>query len=454
LFDEEYTLVSTSRETLHACQAQKAAEFGTLGLITAHCCCVRKRRGFFHSTEQRFRLRSFPEGKTDVPKRPSAWLKSCGMANIGTKIMKLNRILITGLLAVAMTCGCDKQSSTTTQSQGRVPIGVVAPLTGDGATYGQAMKRGFDLALGGEAGFLLIYEDTKMNPKDAISALNKLITVDKVQIVLGEAASGVTLVLAPVAEKNHVILFSSISSADKIKDAGDYIFRNVPRNEIQGKTAAEFISRKLSKMKVAVYGKNDEYGVNLSQSFKARLKELGGNIVFDDAYQPGQNDFRSPIQKIKESGAEAVFSPGNYQETAILLKQLKESGTTLAFVGGDGSYSPELITVAGDSAEGSYYTLMAADATAPYYKDFKNRFVAKYQKDPDVYDAYAFEAADIIGQAIKAVGNSSDKVKEYLYSHAFNSLTGELKFDKDGEVVRDYGIVKVVGGKFEEASVK
>lgn len=343
---------------------------------------------------------------------------------------------------------------TNKQSASVAAIGVVAPLTGDGATYGQSMRRGFDLALGHNPAFRLIYEDTKMNPKEALSALNKLITVDKVHIVLGEAASGVTLTLAPVAEKNHVILFSSISTSDKLKAAGDYIFRNVPRNEIQGITAAKFVVGTLSKKKVAVYGKNDEYGVNLSQSFTAHLKQLGGEIVFADAYQPGQNDFRSAIQKIKESRAEVLFSPGNYQETAILLKQMKENGVTLAFVGGDGSYSPELINVAGDSAEGSYYTLMAADTTTSYYKSFKTRFVAKYQKDPDVYDAYAFEAADIIGQAIKAVGNSSDKVKEYLYHHTFDSLTGKLNFDSDGEVVRNYGIVKVVGGKFDEVNLK
>jgi branched-chain amino acid transport system substrate-binding protein len=365
--------------------------------------------------------------------------------------MKLTKSLISVFLTAALF-GCSKPPNVTTLEP--APIGVVAPLTGDGATYGQSMKRGFDLAIGDDKAFRLIYEDTKMNPKEAVSALNKLITVDKVQIVLGEAASGVTLVLAPIAETSRVILFSSISSADKIKDAGDYIFRNVPRNEIQGKTAAEFIFGKLAKTNVAVYGKNDEYGANLSQSFKARLKELGGKIVLDDAYQPGQNDFRSAIQKIKESRAEAVFSPGNYQETAILLKQLKEGGANLAFVGGDGSYSPELIKVAGDSAEGSHYTLMAADTSTPYYKNFKTRFVAKYQKDPDVYDAYAFEAADIIGQAVKAVGNSSDKVKGYLYSQTFDSLTGPLKFDSDGEVLRNYGIVKVVGGKFEEVNLK
>jgi branched-chain amino acid transport system substrate-binding protein len=179
---------------------------------------------------------------------------------------------IIAVFATLVICGCNKQPPAPTSET--VAIGVVAPLTGDGATYGQSMKRGFDLALGGNPAFHLIYEDTQMNPIQAVSALNKLISVDKVQIVLGEAASSITLALAPVANSHQVILFSSISTADKLRDAGPYFFRNVPRNAIQGKTAAEFIFDKLSKKKVAVYGKNDDYGVNLSKSFAARFKEL------------------------------------------------------------------------------------------------------------------------------------------------------------------------------------
>ncbi|MBM4028797.1 MAG: hypothetical protein FJ280_25895, partial [Planctomycetes bacterium] len=132
------------------------------------------------------------------------------------------------LLTLLLLTGCKRRDDQA------VVIGVVAPLTGDGATYGASMRRGFDLAFQHEPSVRLIYEDSKFSPREGVSAINKLISADKVQVVLGEAASGVTLAMAPVAERNRVILFSSISTSDNLRTAGQYIFRNVPRNEIQG----------------------------------------------------------------------------------------------------------------------------------------------------------------------------------------------------------------------------
>jgi branched-chain amino acid transport system substrate-binding protein len=348
------------------------------------------------------------------------------------------------LLALILLVSCGKKD------ENIIKIGVIAPLTGEGATYGAAMKRGFDLAFKDSKNITLIYEDDRLSPKEGINAINKLINNDKVQVILGSAASGVTLAMAPIAEKNKVILFSTISSSDNLKESGDYIFRNVPRNEIQGKTAAEFIYTKLGKKTAIVLNKNDEYGVNLSRSFKSRFTELGGTILLEDKYQPQSNDFKTAITKIKNYKADAVYIPGNYQETAQLLKQSKEANLNVVFVGGDGSYSPELIKIAGNSAEGSYFTLMAVNKETDYYKNFYKKFSAKYGKEPDIYDAYAYEGGCFIKEAIDKVGYNSEKIKQFLYTTNFISMTGELKFDKDGEVQRDYGIVKVTNGNFAE----
>jgi len=332
-------------------------------------------------------------------------------------------------------------------------IGVIAPMTGEGASYGQAMKRGFDLAFKGSA-FRLIYEDTRMDAKTAVTATTKLINSDHVSVILGEAASGVTMAVAPVAESNKVVLFSSISSTDKLRTAGDFIFRNVPRNEVQGKTAAGFIFTTLGLKKIAIVPDNDEYGSNLSKSFKLRLAELGGVLVAEEAYQKNTKDFRGIVEKVKSAGAEAIFNPGNYEDTALLLKQLREGGLTIPLVGGDGSYSPELIKQAGAAAEGAYCTVMAADKSTPFYRHFVKQFNLEYQKEPDVYDAYAFEAATFIRAALEAKGASATEVRDYLYATSFDSLTGPLKFDTDGEVSREYGIVQVRNGVFEDFAPK
>jgi len=162
------------------------------------------------------------------------------------------------------------------KEQGIYKIGVIGPFTGEGATYGAAMKRGIELALeeinasGGINGnrLVAIYEDSKLLPKEGVNAFNKLVQIDKVPVIIGAAASRVTLAIAPLAQKNKVVLLSSISTSDSLRHVGDFIFRNVPPNSIQGKTAAYFIIQKLHKRKVAIFYKNDEYGSDLTKSFK------------------------------------------------------------------------------------------------------------------------------------------------------------------------------------------
>lgn len=364
--------------------------------------------------------------------------------------MTRHRIALWSLLAVLAltltltwigTSGCNKKAE-------EVTIGVIAPLTGDGATYGAAMKRGFELATAGR-NIRLIYEDSKLQPKEGVTAIQKLISQDKVKVVFGAAASGVTLAMAPIAERNGVILFSSISTTDELKNAGQYVFRNVPRNEIQGVTAADFVHDVLKCKRPAILKKNDEYGTNLADSFADRIAALGDTVVFDEAYNPGETDFRTTITKIKKQNPGMVYIPGNYQEVAVFLVQAKEAGLKVPLVGGDGSYSPELINLAGDAANGSYYTMMAVKKQ-PFYDSFEAAFKAKYNRDPDVYDAYAYEAGIILLTAIDSVGYDATKIKDFLLKHRFEeSLTGPLTFDEFGEVNRQYGIVTVKNGQFE-----
>jgi len=339
-----------------------------------------------------------------------------------------------------------------------IKIGVIGPLTGEGATYGAAMKRGIDLAIeeinkgGGINGRKLkaFYEDDKLESKEGINAFNKLAQIEKVPVIIGSAASKVTLTIAPLAENSKIILFSPISTTDKLKEAGDYIFRNVPPNSYQGKTAAQFIFYYLKKEKVCIFYKNDEYGADLTKGFKNEFTKLGGKIIYEDNYAPGQRDFKSNLAKIKSVNSEVIYFPGNYEESGIILKQAKEIGIKAVFVGGDGSYSPELIKIAGDAAEGSYYTLMALpQAKSPKVENFRKAFQEKYGEEPGVYDAYSYDALMTIAEAIKTGGYSSEGIKNALYSLTYEGVTGITKFDKYGEVDKPYAIYVVRNGKFE-----
>ena len=332
----------------------------------------------------------------------------------------------------------------------KIKVGVIAPLTGKGAYYGQILKTNFDLAFASDSLYVLQYEDSKFEKNASVSAINKLITVDKVPVILGEVTSDNTLTIAPIAEKNKTVLFATIASADKLNKIGEYFFRNVPSNNIQGVTAANFIYTKLGINSVAVFGQNSEYGVNITTSFKNEYIKLGGKVVFDDSFLEGEVNYKTQLQKVRQSGAKALYIPGNENEPAMILKQAKEIGLSIPIIGGDGSSTDNLITMAGAGAESFYITNIVIDKSSDFYKNYRNLFYEKFGKEPSAYDAYAYEGAKIILVALKGAGNKAEDVKNYLHSNSFPSMTGDLTFDKQGQVKRQWGIYQVINGKFVE----
>lgn len=361
------------------------------------------------------------------------------------KVLKVTKWIF-ALYATILT-GCSNSNKQTEREV--IKVGAVIPLTGEVATYGESLKKGFEMAVAESSGkFEIIYEDSKADKNTGISAINKLISSDKVKFVLSDATSGVTLAIAPIAEKNKVILFDAIATSDEIIKSGDYVFRNAPSNYKQAIKAATFITEDLNVKDIGIIYNQTDYGVNLSDKFKDELKVQNITVLYEAGYQDGTTDFKTILSKLKSSNAKAVFVPGNYEETANMLKQAKQLGITIPFIGTDGAYSPKLIEIAGSATDNFYLTMMGVDVNNEMFKNFVITYKAKYNSEPDVFTAYGYEAAKILFQSISKGGNDSDEVKKYLYTNSFTSFTGQLVFDSDGEVIRDYVILKVIGNDF------
>ena len=351
-------------------------------------------------------------------------------------------------------------SSCTATNPGTLEIGCISILSGDVATYGSETRHGIDLALEdidaseilGTNKISVKYEDSRIDAVVGTQAINKLINIDKVPAIIGPFSSRVMMAVAPIAEKNRVVLLSASATADDIRDAGKYIYRIVPPNKAQGTTAARFIYNQLGATKVAVYYVNDEYGVSLAREFKAAFEAVGGSTCFYEAFDPGQTDFRSSIEKIKATKPDAIYFPGQAGETGRILRQAKEIGLDKPFVGGDGSYSPDLITIAGDAAEGSYYTLMSMDydSAKRRIEEFESRYSARFGEDATVYAAYAYDAMRVLANAISASKEfTGPAIKSALDNmDAYHGITGITDFDENGEVDKSFAVYQVVGGKF------
>lgn len=328
-----------------------------------------------------------------------------------------------------------------------VRIGAIIPLTGEVATYGDSLKKAFDLAVNEFNGKVsVIYEDSKGSPKDGVSAMEKLMS-QGVKHFLGDATSGVNLAIAPLAERNKSLFMISIATSDDLTKAGEYIFRNCPPNHKQSEAAVRFAKEKLKVTKVAVLAKKDPYAVNLAAKFRELAAQHGLQIVLDEQYEPALRDFTTLIQKLAKAAPELVFVPGNYEETAFILRKARELNLSVPFIGTDGAYSPKLTELAGPAAEGFYITMMGLNEKSNFYKNFAAAYKAKYQSEPDIFAAYGYEGAHILMKAA-ITGGSLEAQRGALAKESWEGLLGNLKFDENGEVVRDFQILRVKDGRF------
>jgi branched-chain amino acid transport system substrate-binding protein len=160
-------------------------------------------------------------------------------------------------------------------SRSTVKIGAVLPLTGDSAAWGDQGRKGIEVAVrevndsGGVNGqpIEVVYEDSQANPRLAVSAISKLISVDKVPAVVGDAVSATTLAMAPIAEETQVVLIAPLASAPAISDAGKFIYRVWPSDMLEGSEVSKWAHGQGYKCVSVLYIYTD-YGFGLLKVFQ------------------------------------------------------------------------------------------------------------------------------------------------------------------------------------------
>jgi branched-chain amino acid transport system substrate-binding protein len=347
--------------------------------------------------------------------------------------------ILTCVMLALLWLGCILLTGCAKKDQ-EVKVGVIAPLTGDVASYGEWVEKASTLAqeeinaAGGIKGrkLKLVFEDSRAEPRQGVSAIKKLIEVDKVPVVLGGVASSVTLAMAPIAERSKVVLFTPISSNYKISEAGDYIFRLAPADPLQGVIIAEW-ARDLGYKTGAVLYVNNDYGKGLEDAFTKDFEKLGGKVVSSESYEQSATDFRTQLTKIKAKNPDFIFAPAYPAEAGALLRQRKELGVTTQIIGTDPYHDPTIFDTAGEAANGVMFTDVAS-GSGPKWEEFRKAYADKYGKDPNIVAAEAYDAVKVTAHVMQKVGFKPDDIKQGLYDlKDYVGATGEIAFDENGD---------------------
>jgi branched-chain amino acid transport system substrate-binding protein len=344
-----------------------------------------------------------------------------------------------------------------------IKVGEVDPLTGGVSQFGIGCHQGFVLAfeqINAQGGILgqtieLVTEDDQSKPGQSATAVRKLITQDKVIAILGDATSSATLESAPIAQTNKIPMITPTATNPRITEVGDFIFRVCFLDEFQGRVLARFAREKLKAQRIfTLTDVKQDYSVDLLQFFKDEFTKLGGTIVGEQSYSTGDIDFRAQLTPIRGTKPDAVYVPGYYQEVALIVRQGRQIGLMMPFIGCDGWADQALLTIGGKAMEGCYFTNhFSPEDQSPIVKSFVEKYQGKYGALPDTFSALGYDAARLLADAIQQAGSSdSQAVRDAIAKTAgFQGVTGQISLDANRNASKPGLVVTVKGGKFEIA---
>lgn len=383
------------------------------------------------------------------------------------RISFLAFILVLAMIAAA--CGNGEEAPQTGAGdegdEGEAPtietvmVGYTNSLTGDLAPYGTAFQEGAELARdqvnerAEENGFRIefVVRDDAGDPKECSTIAQEYVDTSDIVAVLGWSSSSCLLAAMPIYDQGGLPILSSGTTSPELSGGSPYFHRNTTSDAIQGEKMADYAVNELGVERVAVFNSNDDYGAGLANAFMSRAEELGAEVAIHEDYPTGTKDFRASVTKLRGADVDVIFLSGFFSEGAQVAKQAREVGVEAPFLGGEGMLAQDFIDLAGaENAEGTIVpTQYEPSVTGEEAKDFFDAFKAAYDREPGAFEALAYDAVLLLGNALTKVDEfTRESVNDALKGACATGGTGEVCLGDDGEVVRELIFLGVDNGEF------
>jgi branched-chain amino acid transport system substrate-binding protein len=372
------------------------------------------------------------------------------------KRILFSRIMMVALIAMSLGLGCALPATTvaqTTTPPEVYKVGVTYSLSGAYAEYAASFARGLYVAMaeineeGGINGvpISLYWEDTRADPAVGVGAMRKLVSVDKVPVVI-TTWTAVSMAEALVAEQTKTVLFANCNSP-LFSQKNQWCFQEAANGIITGAETAKMAYSELGYRKaVAFYALTDVERMK-GEQFKKTFESLGGQVVYYDSYNPTASDFKTQLTKMIATKPDVLglFDNGT-MAAAMIINQARELGLNVQIIGCAGLHSTQTIRQAW--AKAGVGTLMmdlyfnSADPD-PNVQKFVKRFQAMYPKvDPPWDNAGTYDNLKMVALAIKKYGYSSEGIRKGLTElRDFPGAMGKV-YMKDRYVIARYAIYK------------
>ncbi len=343
-----------------------------------------------------------------------------------------------------------------------IKIGAILPLTGPASDIGEWQRRGImtaerelkDIGEFNGKKLKIIYEDSKGQPKEGISAFNKLVEIEKAQVIFCSLSSVSNAVL-PLTVKAEIPTMLIAVSYPGITKKSEWVFRDHPGSDDEALAMAYFMYHYSKIKNIAVLYCNDDFGIGGYEALKKSFEGYGGKIIWAEAYELNQTDFRSIITKLRGfDDIEGIYVIGYVKASVILIKQLREMGYKKFLAAPMALSIPTFVQLAGGALEQAYFTSTKFDSKSDdmITKRFSEKFRSLFDSEPNVFSALSYDGVMMIAEVLKSKANNKNEIKKGLLElHDFPGVMGNLSVTEDRNIKFPLRIVKLENGEFTNA---
>lgn len=339
-------------------------------------------------------------------------------------------------------------------AEGTIRIGVPVPLSGSYANAGVDILDGAKLAVeqinaaGGVLGkkLELVAEDDACDAQTAVQAAQKIVDAGVVAVAGGYCSSAALPELTPFHRAGLAFVLDASSNPQLTEMGYDDVFRTIGRDDEQGPFAANFMKNDLHAKKAAVIDDNTTYAKGLAQATVKALRKDGVDVVYANAITPGQMDYSPTLTRVISLKPDVIYYTGYFSEAGLVVKELRQLGSKITFIGGDGTNDPTLLKTAGPAADGMLITTAPLAQFLSGAHTFVDDYTRTFGHGPGPYSVYEYDAIGVTAKAIadaksaepSAIVAALHRIKDY------HGATGIIGFNAKGDRSRAVYIVVIV----------
>ncbi|MDQ5968882.1 MAG: branched-chain amino acid transport system substrate-binding protein [Patescibacteria group bacterium] len=347
-----------------------------------------------------------------------------------------------------------KDSTDSTQP---IRIGVVGPFAGPSAAFGEFINRGIELAMADlpveiRNRIVLVKEDDKCTGPDAISAVNKLIQLEKVKYMIGPLCTTAVVATEKLYEDNGVITLTAGVPSEQIANMGENHFTFSPEIKYMMEALSGYV-RQNNFSRIGIIYVKDAFGEENYNKFKGNFESNGGTVVAAEGVEKGSMDLRTQILKVKAANPDSIFIALTGGSIVAALKEIETQGLgNVPKFAIHGFQTVDVLNGAKNEAEGVIYPYPSSNVSTKKIEDYAVKYFNKYAQPVELYSSNVYDSFNVLVNAIVKCGYDDNKCvqKNIKDTKNYDGVNGTVSLDTRGVATFQQILLKTVkDGKFQ-----